>query len=63
LRHLDEVVLDWVSGPDFDRLLVDTVVATYPPHEHEQFLAHFRGLLGLWVRDEDARLGGPVALG
>jgi hypothetical protein len=52
LSHLDEVVLDWVAGPDFDRLLVDTVRATYPAHEHERFVAHFRGLLGLWVRDE-----------
>ena len=56
LRHLDEVVLDWVAGPDFDRLLVDTVRSTYPPHEHDRFVAHFRGLLGLWVRDETTRL-------
>jgi len=51
LGHLDEVVAEWVSGPDFDRLLVETVQATYPAHEQEQFLAHFRGLLGMWVRD------------
>jgi hypothetical protein len=56
LAHLDEIVLDWVAGPDFDRLLVDTVRATYPKHEHDQFIAHLRGLLGLWVRDESARL-------
>ena len=29
-----------------------TVAATYPPHEHEQFLAHFRGLVGLWASDQ-----------
>jgi hypothetical protein len=51
LGHLDEVVLDWVDGPDFDALLVDTVRATYPPAEHERFVAHFRGLVGLWARD------------
>jgi hypothetical protein len=51
LAHLDEVVLEWVSGPEFDALLVETVQATYPPHEHERFVAHFRGLVGLWVRD------------
>jgi hypothetical protein len=56
LPHVDEVVLDWVAGPDFDRLLTDTVRATYPAHEHEAFIAHLRGLLGLWVRDESARL-------
>jgi hypothetical protein len=49
-------VLDWVAGPDFDRLLTDTVRATYPAHEHDKFIAHLRGLLGLWVRDETARL-------
>ena len=51
LPHLPEVVHAWVSSPDFDRLLVETVQATYPPHEHEQFLAHFRGLIGLWIAD------------
>jgi hypothetical protein len=51
LAHLDEVVLEWVSGPEFDALLVETVQATYPPHEHERFVAHFRGLVGLWARD------------
>ena len=49
-------MLDWVAGPDFDRLLVRTVQSTYPAHEHDQFVAHLRGLLGLWVRDESARL-------
>jgi hypothetical protein len=56
LSHLDEIVLDWVAGPDFDRLLVDTVRAGYPAHEHDQFIAHLRGLLDLWVQDESTRL-------
>jgi hypothetical protein len=56
LPRLDEIVLDWVAGPDFDRLLVRTVQAVYPRHEHDQFIAHFRGLLGMWVQDESARL-------
>jgi hypothetical protein len=51
LPHLDEVLVDWVEGPDFDELLVDTVTSTFPPHEHEQFVAHYRGLLGAWTRD------------
>jgi hypothetical protein len=54
LGHLDEIVLAWVSSPDFDRLLVDTVRALYPPHEHEAFVAHFRGLVGQWVREHGA---------
>jgi hypothetical protein len=56
LSHLDEIVLDWVAGPDFDELLIDTVRSVYPPNEHDQFIAHLRGLLSLWVRDESSRL-------
>jgi hypothetical protein len=56
LADLDQRVLDWASGPDFDRLLVETVRSTYPAHEHDIFIAHLRGLTGLWVREEAARL-------
>jgi hypothetical protein len=51
LASLDEIVRDWVASPDFDALLVDTVKSTYPAHEQDHFIAHFRGLLSLWVRD------------
>jgi hypothetical protein len=56
LAHFDEVALEWFAGPEFDRLLVDTVRSTFPPHEQDHFIAHYRGLLGLWVKDESARL-------
>jgi hypothetical protein len=56
LPGLDEIVLDWVAGPDFDRLLVKTVLDVYPRHEHDQFIAHFRGLLDMWAQDESTRL-------
>jgi hypothetical protein len=52
LPHLDEQVHDWMTSPAFDRMLLDTVRATYPPHEHEAFLAHFHGLIDLWARDQ-----------
>ncbi len=52
LPHLEQQVLEWVTSAHFDQLLVDTVVATYPTHEHEKFLAHFRGLLELWTTDQ-----------
>jgi len=51
LPHVDEMVWDWVGSDDFDALLVDTVRSTYPAHEHDQFIAHFRGLLQAWVSD------------
>jgi hypothetical protein len=53
LAHLDEVVLDWVRSNDFDRLLVDTVHSTFPSHEHDHFIAHYRGLLEAWAKDEE----------
>ncbi|MGZ5400824.1 MAG: ATP-grasp domain-containing protein, partial [Nocardioides sp.] len=55
LPHLEEQVHDWVTSADFDRLLRDTVAATYPPHEQDAFLAHFRGLLGLWAQQNTPR--------
>jgi hypothetical protein len=58
LPQIDGIVLDWVASPDFDHLLVQTVRAGYPAHEHDQFVAHLRGLLSLWVKDESARLRG-----
>jgi len=55
LGDLDAVAHD-DSSADFDRLLVDTVRSTFPAGEHEQFVAHDRGLLGAWVQDA-ARAG------
>ena len=36
---------------DHRTLLAETVRSTYPPHEHDRFIAHFRGLIDLWRRD------------
>jgi hypothetical protein len=54
LPHVDELVLEWITSAEFDRLLVDTVRTTYPVHEHERFIGHFRGLIGQWVRERGA---------
>ncbi|WP_433604168.1 ATP-grasp domain-containing protein [Dactylosporangium sp. CA-139114] len=48
LRHVPGLVAEWVASAEFDDLLVSTVRATYPEHEHERFIAHFRGLVGQW---------------
>jgi hypothetical protein len=56
LREVDEVVLDYVESDDFDQVLVETVTSTFPPHEHDTFVAHYRGLLALWATDERTRL-------
>jgi hypothetical protein len=52
LPHLHELVVEYVAGEEFDGLLVETVEETFPAHEHEQFVAHYRGLLGSWVTDQ-----------
>lgn len=62
LAHVPEMVLEWVGSEDFRRMLVSTVQQTYPPQEWERFEAHFAGLLGLWLSDEQVRLTtGPAA--
>jgi hypothetical protein len=51
-RHLgsiDEVLHDYVASQSFDDLLVDTVKATFPAHEHDRFVPHYRGLLKAWA--------------
>ena len=49
---------DYVASPEFDDLLVATVQRAFPPHEHEQFAAHYRGLLAAWVADQPAGTAG-----
>lgn len=56
LRGFDEIALSWFSGPEMDQLIVDTVRTTFPAHEHDQFIAHYRGLIALWCNDEAVRL-------
>jgi hypothetical protein len=53
LPHVDEVVSDYVRSEAFDVLLVDTVTTTFPPHEHERYVAHYRGLLAAWADDRE----------
>ncbi len=57
LPELDSRALEYFESGDFDRVLVETVTSTFPAHEHDQFVAHYRGLLGAWCADERIRLG------
>jgi len=57
LRFIDEVVFDWVSSASFDEMLVQTVRSVYPAAEQDRFIAHLRGLIDLWKRDEEGRHG------
>ncbi len=52
LQDLDPAMWDLAQTPEFDRLLVGTVQSTFPAHEHEHYIAHYRGLLAHWVQAE-----------
>ena len=52
LPHVDEMMLEFVESPEFDRILVDTVTSTFPKHEHDKFIPHYRGLLAAWAKDQ-----------
>jgi len=58
LASADDCMRDYVASPEFDDLLVATVQRAFPPHEHEQFVAHYRGLLAAWVADQPAGTAG-----
>jgi hypothetical protein len=53
LAHVDEAMVDLVRSGWFDRLLVETIEVTFPEHEREHFVAHYRGLLRAWADDQD----------
>jgi hypothetical protein len=48
---------EYVDSDEFDAHLVTTIQRAFPPHEHEQFVAHYRGLLAAWVNDQRAAVG------
>jgi hypothetical protein len=52
LSHAREAMVEFVEGSEFDRILVETVRTTFPAHEHEQFVGHYRGLLAAWAEDQ-----------
>jgi hypothetical protein len=52
LTQLDELVVDYVEGPELDALLVDTITSTFPAHEHERMVEHYRGLIAAWAGDQ-----------
>ncbi len=53
LKHLDEIMWEFVRSPEFDHIIVSTVQGIFPEHEHEQFINHYRGLLAKWAQDNN----------
>ncbi len=52
LADIDEVVLEYIESREFDDVLVSTVRSTFPEHEHDHFIPHYRGLLEAWAKDQ-----------
>jgi hypothetical protein len=52
LKNLDEIMWELAQTRLFDDILTRTVISFFPPHEHDEFIAHFRGLLKSWVDSE-----------
>jgi hypothetical protein len=49
LKGLDEAMLELVASQEFDDIITHNVRITFPPHEHEQYLAHYRGIFKHWL--------------
>ena len=43
LAHADDCMADYIESSELDAHLVATIQRAFPPHEHEQFVAHYRG--------------------
>src|SRR3990170_3281087 len=43
LPDIEERMVEFVESGEFDDLLVETVRTTFPPHEHDTFIPHYRG--------------------
>lgn len=56
LAEIDEAAADYIASPAFDDLLVATVRSTFPEHERDRFIAHYRGLMQAWLTDTGANL-------
>ena len=52
LPDIDEVMVEYIESEAFDRLLIGTVKASFPPTEHDAFIAHYRGMLAAWAKDQ-----------
>jgi hypothetical protein len=54
LAGFEDRATEWFGGPELDAVLVETITSTFPTHEHEQMIPHYRGLVAAAVADRGA---------
>jgi hypothetical protein len=54
LPSIRDLAVGYFGSPEFDDLLVDVVRSVFPGHEEESMVARHRGLVGAWLRDQEA---------
>ncbi len=52
LQGLDGCARNFARSAEFDAILVQKVCSTFPHHEQEGFISHYRHLIRTWVEDE-----------
>jgi hypothetical protein len=52
LKGLDEAMYELVASQEFDDIITHNVRITFPPHEHEQYTTHYRGIFKQWLESE-----------
>ncbi len=56
LSHLDEAAFEYFTSPAMDKIIEKKVRKKFPEHEHEEFIAHYRGLRDFWAKCEYDKL-------
>jgi hypothetical protein len=53
LCHIDEVAQEYFASSEFDELLVRSVKESFPAHERDHFVGHYRQLMSKWAKTRD----------
>ncbi len=56
LARVDDIAYDFFTGDEWDAILVERIKRSFPQHEWDEFIAHYRGILQYWAKTEAERL-------
>lgn len=60
LSHLDEAAFEYFNSDEMNRIIEKKITKKFPAHEHEEFIAHYKGLRDFWAKCEYERLTAKV---